>query len=384
MKAVNEAANETVSKPVSEAANETVSKPVSEAANKTVSKPADKAVENESSGSGKGKKKRGLKKLVMTAFYALAAILALLVVMHHNPLADQTTEVMKKVMACLLIFFTCVIFGIFYDRLTVLPKELYQSRRLIWKLAKNDFKKRYAGSYLGMIWAFVQPVVTVVMYWIVFDRVFDTRSQLVAGGIEVPYVLYLTAGLVPWFYFSEALSNGTTALLEYNYLVKKVVFKISILPIIKVIAATFVHIFFVAVLLVIAAFYGYYPNVYTLQIFYYSFCEFVLVLAISYMTCAIVVFFRDLQQIISIVLQIGMWATPILWDISMLSDKMKPFFKLNPMVYIVNGYRSAIYEQEWFFEHFYSSTYFWIFTVTLFCIGSLIFKKLKVHFADVM
>ena len=384
MKAVNEAANETVSKPVSEAANETVSKPVSEAANKTVSKPADKAVENESSGSGKGKKKRGLKKLVMTAFYALAAILALLVVMHHNPLADQTTEVMKKVMACLLISFTCVIFGIFYDRLTVLPKELYQSRRLIWKLAKNDFKKRYAGSYLGMIWAFVQPVVTVVMYWIVFDRVFDTRSQLVAGGIEVPYVLYLTAGLVPWFYFSEALSNGTTALLEYNYLVKKVVFKISILPIIKVIAATFVHIFFVAVLLIIAAFYGYYPNVYTLQIFYYSFCEFVLVLAISYMTCAIVVFFRDLQQIISIVLQIGMWATPILWDISMLSDKMKPFFKLNPMVYIVNGYRSAIYEQEWFFEHFYSSTYFWIFTVTLFCIGSLIFKKLKVHFADVM
>ena len=118
--------------------------------------------------------------------------------------------------------------------------------------------------------------------------------------------------------------------------------------------------------------------------FYYSFCELVLVLAISYVTCAVVVFFKDLQQIINIALQIGMWATPILWDISMLTDRMKPIFKLNPMVYIVNGYRSAIYEQEWFFEHFYSSTYFWIFTVTLFCIGSLIFKKLKVHFADVL
>lgn len=324
------------------------------------------------------------KKMVMAAFYGMAAILAAVVLLHHNPLADQVTEVMKKVMACLLIAFTSVIFGIFYDRLTILPKELYQSRRLIWKLAKNDFKKRYAGSYLGMVWAFVQPVVTVVMYWIVFDRVFDTRSQLVAGGIEVPYVLYLTAGLVPWFYFTEALTNGTTALLEYNYLVKKVVFKISILPIIKVIAATFIHIFFVCVLFVIAIAYGYYPSIYTLQIFYYSLCEFVLVLAISYVTCAVVVFFRDLQQIISIALQIGMWATPILWDISVLSDRMKPFFKLNPMVYIVNGYRSAIYEQEWFFEHFYSSTYFWIFTVTLFCIGSLIFKRLKVHFADVL
>lgn len=170
------------------------------------------------------------KQAAMGTFYTIAAALAITVLAHRNPLADPVTEQMKKVMACLLVGFICFIFGVFYDRLTVLPKELYQSRRLIWKLAKNDFKKRYAGSYLGMVWAFVQPVVTVVMYWIVFDRVFDTRSQLVAGGVEVPYVLYLTAGLVPWFYFNEALTNGTTALLEYNYLVKKVVFKISILP----------------------------------------------------------------------------------------------------------------------------------------------------------
>lgn len=260
----------------------------------------------------KNKRKRIWKKAAMVIFYTLAAALAVVVMSHHNPLADPVTELMKKVMACLLLGFSILIFGIFFDQLLVLPKELYQSRRLIWKLAKNDFKKRYAGSYLGMVWAFVQPVVTVVMYWIVFDRVFNTRSQLVAEGIEVPYVLYLTAGLVPWFYFTEALTNGTTALIEYNYLVKKVVFKISILPIIKVIAATFVHIFFVAVLFLIAVAYGYYPSIYTLQIFYYSFCEFLLVLAISYATCAIVVFFKDLQQIISIGLQIGMWATPIL------------------------------------------------------------------------
>lgn len=330
------------------------------------------------------KDKNIIRKAAIGIFWLCGLILALVIVSHHNPLADQTTEIMKKVMACLLIVFTCVIFALFFDRLVILPKELLQSRKLIWKLAKNDFKKRYAGSYLGMVWAFVQPVVTVVMYWIVFDKVFQTRNQLIAGGIDVPYVLYLTAGLVPWFYFSEALTNGTMALIEYNYLVKKVVFKISILPIIKVIAATFTHMFFVAVLLVISIAYGYNPSVYTLQIFYYSFCAFVLVLAISYTTCAVVVFFKDLQQIINIALQIGMWATPILWDISMLTDQTKPFFKLNPMVYIVNGYRSAIYEQEWFFEHFYSSTYFWIFTVTLFCIGSLIFKRLKVHFADVM
>ena len=223
------------------------------------------------------------------------------------------------------------------------------------------------------------------MYWIVFDVVFNTRSQMIASGVEVPYVLYLTAGLVPWFYFSEAITNGTNALLEYSYLVKKVVFKISILPIIKLIAATFIHIFFICILLIVSTCYGYYPNVYTIQILYYSFCMFVFVLALCYSSCAIVVFFRDLGQIINILLQVGMWATPILWDINMIHDeRLIILFKLNPLVYIVNGFRSSIYEETWFFEHFYSSTYFWIITVTLFLIGSLIFKRLKVHFADVL
>lgn len=330
--------------------------------------------------------KRLKKPVVIALFYVMCITLAVVIVLHKNPLAlDQDTERLKKTCACILLGLSCVIFGFFYDKIFIIPRELFQSRNLIWKLAKNDFKKRYAGSYLGFIWALIQPVVTVVMYWIVFDVVFNTRSQMIASGVEVPYVLYLTAGLVPWFYFSEAITNGTNALLEYSYLVKKVVFKISILPIIKLIAATFIHIFFICILLFVATCYGYYPNVYTIQILYYSFCMFVFVLALCYSSCAIVVFFRDLGQIINILLQVGMWATPILWDINMIHDeRLIILFKLNPLVYIVNGFRSSIYEQTWFFEHFYSSTYFWIITVTLFLIGSLIFKRLKVHFADVL
>ena len=331
------------------------------------------------------KKKVFTKPVAITLFYAVCIALAVVIVLHNNPLGDPVTESLKKKCACLLLATACIIFGFFYDRIFIIPRELYQSRELIWKLARNDFKKRYAGSYLGFFWALIQPVITVLMYWIVFDVVFNTRSQMIASGVEVPYVLYLTAGLVPWFYFSEAITNGTNALLEYSYLVKKVVFKISILPIIKLIAATFIHVFFTVVLLVVASCYGYYPTVYTIQLIYYSFCLFVFVLAMSYCTCAIVVFFRDLGQIINILLQVGMWATPILWDINMISDPtLISIFKLNPLVYIVNGFRSSIYGTEWFFEHFYSSTYFWIFTVTLFCIGSLIFKRLKVHFADVL
>lgn len=271
-----------------------------------------------------------------------------------------------------------------YDKITQLPVELWQNRHLIWKLSKNDFKKRYAGSYMGAVWALVQPVITVVMYYIVFDKIMGTGGGGLRDSGEVPFVLFLTAGLVPWFFFNEAWTNATNALREYDYLVKKVVFKISILPIIKTIAATFIHVFFVLILLIVAAIYGYYPTVYTLQLVYYSACLFLFVLALSYTTCSVVVLFKDLSQIINIILQIGIWATPIMWNMEGLSDGWKAVVKLNPLVYIVNGYRDAIYGQKWFFEDIFSTMYFYVVTAVLFGIGTVIFKRLKVHFADVL
>ncbi len=330
------------------------------------------------------KSRRISKKLGITVFCVLALAMGLIIALHHNPLADPREELIKKIISCSVILISCILFWRLYEKIVILPAELHQSRRLIWKLAKNDFKKRYAGSYLGAVWAMVQPVVTVLMYWIIFEKVFGGSGPRGDQGIEVPFLLFLTAGLVPWFYFNEALTNGTNALLEYNYLVKKVVFKISILPIIKVIAATFIHGFFVCILLVVSAGYGFYPNLYTLQLLYYSACLFIFVLALSYTTCALVVFFRDLSQIISIALQIGMWMTPIMWNIEDFHNPWVVLLKLNPLVYIVNGYRSAIYEHTWFWEDFYSTMYFWIITVVLFGLGALIFKRLKVHFADVL
>lgn len=265
-------------------------------------------------------------------------------------------------------------------------RELYKDRKLIKKLALNDFKTRYAGSYLGIIWAFIQPVVTVLVYWIVFEKGLKQGTDIVTQGIRVPYLLHLMSGLVPWFFFSEALMNGTTSLLEYNYLVKKVVFKISILPLIKIIAASFIHIFFVCFMLLVTMCYGIHPTIYWLQLIYYSFCLFMLVLAMSYSTCSIVIFFRDLTQLISIGLQVGMWATPILWNISILANHpvLTFIFKLNPVYYIVNGYRGSLYGEEFIWQSPWLTIYYWGLVLILFVIGRMIFRRLKPHFADVM
>lgn len=263
---------------------------------------------------------------------------------------------------------------------------VYESRKLIARLSVNDFKTKFAGSYLGIIWAFVQPVITILVYWFVFEKGMKPAAIRDAAGTEVPYVLWLIAGMVPWFFFSDALSGGTRALLDYSYLVKKVVFKIDILPIVKIVSAVFVHLFFLAFAVLLYTLYGYYPDVYTLQVLYYSICLFVLVMGISYLTSAVVVFFRDLNGVINIVLQVGVWVTPIMWNIDTMdiSPVLKNLLKLNPLYYIVQGYRDAFIGKVAFFERWELTIYFWVVTIVFVVLGTHVFKKLRMHFADVL
>lgn len=263
---------------------------------------------------------------------------------------------------------------------------IYESRKLITRLSVNDFKTKFAGSYLGIIWAFVQPVITILVYWFVFEKGMGARAVNYVSGIQVPYVLWLIAGMLPWFFFSDALSGGTRALLDYSYLVKKVVFQIDILPFVKVISAVFVHLFFLAFAVLLYTAYGYYPDFYTLQVLYYSFCMLVLVLGLTYFTCAVVVFFRDLNQVINIVLQVGVWVTPIMWNMDTMdiSPVLKEIIKLNPLYYIVQGYRDAFIGKVTFWERPGLTMYFWVLTILVWLFGTYVFKKLRMHFADIL
>ncbi len=263
---------------------------------------------------------------------------------------------------------------------------IYAGRKLITRLSVNDFKTKFAGSYLGIIWAFVQPVITVLVYWFVFEKGFKPVPINNAAGVETPFVLWLIAGMVPWFFFNDALSGGTRALLDYSYLVKKVVFQIDILPIVKVISSVFVHLFFLAFAVLLFALYGYFPDLYTVQILYYSVCLFAFVLGLSYLTSAVVVFFRDLNQVINIVLQVGVWVTPIMWNIETMdiSPALKGIIKLNPLFYVVQGYRDAFIGKIAFWERWELTIYFWVVTLLFFWLGIHVFKKLRMHFADVL
>lgn len=258
--------------------------------------------------------------------------------------------------------------------------DIYKDRDMFWDLAKNDFQARFAGSYFGIFWAFVQPVILLLLYWFVF------QVGLRAGKVsDYPFVLFLMSGMIPWFYFSESWGGATNSLLEYSYLVKKVVFEVGMLPVLKIFSALFVHLFFVVFILIICSLYGYTPNIYTIQLIYYIICEIFLVTGLSYITSACTAFFRDMSQIINIALTIGVWVTPIMWNpVTTLPVFWLKVFKINPVYYIVDGFRDSLLAKVWFWEKPAWTIYFWIISICVYIFGVGMFNRLKIHFSDVL
>ncbi|WP_099466993.1 ABC transporter permease [Konateibacter massiliensis] len=263
-------------------------------------------------------------------------------------------------------------------------KDVFGKRRLIMSLAAADFRKRFVGSYFGVAWMFVQPIVTIVIYFLVFQVAFRGNPP-----IDVPYIIWFIPGIIPWFFFSEALNHATNCLFEYSYLVKKVVFKVSILPLVKIVSCIFVHGIFLLIMMAVFFLYGKTPSIYWLQVFYYAFCMVILLIGLSFITASITVLFRDMAQIVNIGLQLAMWATPIMWHPQMeqFKGKLDPYlwvFKINPMYYVVEGYRASLISHVGFWELPGDTLYFWCFTLVTFVLGLTLFKKLKPHFADVL
>ena len=259
-------------------------------------------------------------------------------------------------------------------------KHLYESRELLFNLAYNDLKDQYRGSYLGLVWSVLRPLIFIAMIWFVFSVGF--RSQPAGDG--TPFILWLLCAYVPWFYFSDAVSKGMGAITSNSFLVKKVAFRVGILPMVKVLSSLFVHFIFVTILLVVFLLHGYRPTLYWLQLPLLILATFLLSLGLSWMTSAIRVFVKDMGDLIGVILQFGFWLTPIFWSIDIMPSKYHFIIKLNPVYFITEGYRDVMIKNIWLWEKPLLSAYFLVVTFVALTMGALVFKRLRPHFGDVL
>lgn len=260
--------------------------------------------------------------------------------------------------------------------------DLLKNWKMILSLAKSDFKKRFVGSYFGILWMFIQPLATILVYTLIFQVGFKSVPP-VPG---VPYVLWLIPGIIPWFYFQDSVLQGTGVLYEYNFLVKKVVFNVAMLPAVKLVSVFLSHVCFVIIMFIVFIIARVPLSYKCIMIAYFSFALSIFSLGIVYFTSAINVFFKDMGQIVAILMQFGIWMAPIMYDESLFINRAPivcKLLKLNPIYYIVKGYRFAMINDT-FTDIKFLTLYFWIVTIIVFAIGSKVFNKFKTHFSDVL
>ena len=232
-----------------------------------------------------------------------------------------------------------------------LLNELYAYREMIVSLVRKDLRGRYKGSVLGFLWTFINPLLQLMVYTVVF-------SVIMRAGIDKFY-LFLFVALVPWIFFSSAITGGATSILSQQDMVKKIYFPRQVLPI-SYVTSSFVNMllcFLVIFCVLIITGFGINLNA-LLYLPVVMIVEYILALGIGLLSAALTVYFRDLEYILGIVTMAWMYLTPVMYSVDLVPEQLLPIFNLNPMTPIIIVYRDILYYKTFRrFPHFYMRLY---------------------------
>ena len=222
-------------------------------------------------------------------------------------------------------------------------------RHQLIKLAKADLIKTFSGAALGWAWAVIKPGVLIFVLWFAFGLGLRLNDQTTNG---FPFLLWLIAGLVPWFFMNEMLTEGANALRQYNYLVTKMRFPIATIPTFVGISKLYVHVFLVAITLIIFTLYGFSPDKYLLQLPIYMFCMLLFFIAWAQFASLLSCMSKDFYNLVGAATQALFWLSGILYDVNAMTVPgwLKIFLMLNPISFVASGYRNVFIYKVWIWE----------------------------------
>jgi len=253
------------------------------------------------------------------------------------------------------------------------------NRHLVRAMAIREIRNRFAGTAGGFAWSVANPLAILLVYWFVFSVGFRVQD---VGNI--PFVVMFAAGLIPWTIFSESLMRSTTAITDNRHLATKTVFPTEILPVVHMASGLLTHCIMLLILLVLIVIYRLPILISWLQVLYYLAALMTFCLGLSWLLSALNVFLRDVREVLTVLLNLWFWMTPIVWDISMIPEKFLFLFKLNPMYYVINGYKESFLYGTPLWQDPGMTLYFWGICIVMLLTGALAFKNLKPVFAEAL
>lgn len=252
-------------------------------------------------------------------------------------------------------------------------EEIFQYREMIANLVHKDLRGKYKGSILGFLWTFINPLLQLLVYTLVF-------SVILRAGID-KYYLFLFVALIPWMFFANCISGGSAVILNEQNLVTKIYFPREVLPIAYVTSGFMNMLYSFIVVIAVSVIFG--GNVNVLAWAYLPLImviEYIFALGCTFVLSALTVYFRDLQYIMGIISMAWQFLTPVMYPQDMVPDEILPFFLLNPMTSIITAYRDVLYSGV--FPDLKTLVMPFVISVAVLVLGFALFHKLQRNFAE--
>ena len=254
----------------------------------------------------------------------------------------------------------------------IVLKELYNYREMVYNLVKKDLRGRYKGSVLGFLWTFINPLLQLAVYTMVFSTIMRVNVD--------KFYMYLFIALIPWIFFTTSVLSGTISIIQNKDLIKKIYFP-RIIILISTVLATFMNMVFSMAVVILALFIsGIGISYYILLLPIIMILEFFLVLGMVFLFSSLNVFFRDIEYILSIIMMIWFYMTPIVYTVEMIPEKYKTLFYLNPMTNIVIFYRDILFYKRMPSFGFMGGVF--LYSLAMIVIGFFVFQKLQKNFVE--
>lgn len=252
-------------------------------------------------------------------------------------------------------------------------RELYVYREMIFSLIRRDLKGRYKGSVLGFLWTFINPLLQLGVYTMVF-------SVIMKNGIS-DYYLFLFVALIPWIFFSTSLNGGSSCIISQKEMVKKIYFPREVLPI-AFVTSQFVNMLYsFVVIFAVLIISGKGINVYAvLCLPIIMLVEYILALSVAFISSSMSVYLRDIQYILGIVTMAWQFLTPVMYSVDQVPERLLPIFNMNPMTPIIVAYRDILYYKE--MPKITTLAHAFLLGIILMIVGIGVFSKLKKRFVE--
>lgn len=251
-------------------------------------------------------------------------------------------------------------------------KELYRYRELLKNNIKKEIRGKYKGSWLGVVWTFLNPLLMLLVYSIVFPYILRVKVE--------NYTIFMMVALVPWTFFTTAVQTGTGSVVANGNILKKVYFPREIIPISVVTSALINFLITCIIMVVFILVSGVGFSVHCLLFPLIVLIQYIITLAIVFVLSAITVYVRDVDHFVSIIIMLAFYVTPIVYKADMLPQKFQWALKVNPMAQLIEAYRAVLYEHC--MPDMTMLGIWGLVGVAMLIVGYLIFKKLEKQFVE--